>query len=454
MNMSVTSDHWFLERISSHGDRPSFVKAGQTVTHAQLADSARRWIQRLDAHGVHSGQVVVIEGDHAPQCFGLLLALALRKAIAVPLTTLPEQVLNMRCDMAHADWLITAPETDAPNFRRLAAAEAHPLLDQLRTDNRAGLMLFSSGSSGTPKTCLLDFDSLLETARTTRKSFVTLAFLLFDHIGGINTVISILGQGGTIVVPEDRSVATTARLVEQHAISLLPTSPTFLKLLLMSGAADTHDLSSLELITYGTEVMPQSTLDALRTAFPEARLKQTYGLSEIGIVPTRSRADGSLWLEIGGSDVEHEVRDGILWLRAPTAMLGYLNAASPFDSEGWLNTGDRVEVDGPYLRILGRDSELINIGGEKVHPAEVENVILDAPNVADVTVHARPNPVMGAVLTATVSLQEMENSKELKLRLGKYCRQYLEPHKVPMMFKIADGPLHSERFKKDRGALL
>ena len=112
-----------------------------------------------------------------------------------------------------------------------------------------------------------------------------------------------------------------------------------------------------------------------------------------------------------------------------------------------------MEIDGNYLRILGRDSELINIGGEKVHPAEVENIILEAPNVLDVTVQSRPNPVMGSVLTATVSLRDAENGRDLKARLGSFCRDRLEPHKVPMMFKVADGPLHSERFKKTRGAV-
>ena len=167
-------------------------------------------------------------------------------------------------------------------------------------------------------------------------------------------------------------------------------------------------------------------------------------------MPTRSKAPGSLWLEIGGNKVEYEVRDDILWLRAPTAMLGYLNAPSPFDADGWLNTGDRVDVDGPYLRILGRDSELINIGGEKVHPAEVENVLLDAPNIVDATVVARASPVMGSVLTAVVRLDIDEDGRDLKKRLGQFCRERLEPHKVPIMFKISDTPLHSDRFKKNR----
>ena len=72
-------------------------------------------------------------------------------------------------------------------------------------------------------------------------------------------------------------------------------------------------------------------------------------------------------------------------------MLGYLNAPSPFESGGWFNTQDLVEANGEYIRILGRKSELINVGGEKVHPTEIENVMLQIENVKDVTVRGKPN---------------------------------------------------------------
>ena len=138
--------------------------------------------------------------------------------------------------------------------------------------------------------------------------------------------------------------------------------------------------------------MPASTLAAIREALPRVRFKQTYGLSELGILPTQSRDSGSLWLKLGNAGFEHKIVDGILWLKSDTAMLGYLNAPSPFDQDGWFNTQDLVEVDGDYVRILGRKSELINVGGEKVHPTEIENVLLQLDNVRDVTVCGKAQP--------------------------------------------------------------
>ena len=93
---------------------------------------------------------------------------------------------------------------------------------------------------------------------------------------------------------------------------------------------------------------------------------------------------------------------------------------------------------------------MINVGGEKVHPAEVENILLGAGNIRDATVAARASPVTGSVVVATVSLIDDEDLGVLRRRLDRFCRERLEPYKVPAMFRIADEPLHSSRFKKIR----
>ena len=187
-------------------------------------------------------------------------------------------------------------------------------------------------------------------------------------------------------------------------MELLPTTPTFLNLLLLSEAYRSHDLSSLKLITYGTEVMPDSTLQRLHEAFPGVRLQQTYGLTELGILRSKSQDSSSAWVKVGGEGIETKVVDGTLWVKAPSAMVGYLNAPSPFDAEGWMNTEDLVDVNGEYVRFLGRKSQIINVGGAKVYPAEVESVLLQMPNVADATVYGQPNPITGHIVAARLTL--------------------------------------------------
>ena len=155
-------------------------------------------------------------------------------------------------------------------------------------------------------------------------------------------------------------------------------------------------------------------------------------------------------MKVGGEGYETKIVDGILWIRARYAMLGYLNAPSPFDTDGWFNTGDAVDVDGEWLRIRGRLSEIINVGGEKVHPAEVESVLLRVPNIREATVWGKPNAVMGHIVVATVSLIEPEDRFEIMDRVQSFCRDKLEPYKVPMMTEIDEEDHHNTRFKKIR----
>ena len=92
--------------------------------------------------------------------------------------------------------------------------------------------------------------------------------------------------------------------------------------------------------------------------------------------------------------------DGLLEIKAQSAMLGYLNAPSPFTEDGWFITGDAVEVDGEYFRILGRQSEMINVGGEKVYPAEVESVLQLMDGVEEVMVNGEENAITGQIVRA------------------------------------------------------
>jgi acyl-coenzyme A synthetase/AMP-(fatty) acid ligase len=220
--------------------------------------------------------------------------------------------------------------------------------------------------------------------------------------------------------------------------------------MLLSGAISRYDLSSLRLITYGTEPMPESTLLWIKTALPHVRLKQTYGMSEIGILKSRSRADDSLWLKLGGRGVDIKIRDSILWIKSPVAMLGYLNAEDPFEVGGYINTGDRVEQDNEWLKILGRESEVINVGGYKVFPTEVESVLHQMPEVADAVVFGSPNPLTGHAVNAVIKLRSELSLSEFKAAMRKFCRKHLEPYKIPVKILLTHEDLHSERFKKNR----
>jgi len=132
-------------------------------------------------------------------------------------------------------------------------------------------------------------------------------------------------------------------------------------------------------------------------------------------------------------------------------MVGYLNAPDPFDADGWFDTGDMVENDGDWLRIRGRESDVINVGGQKVFPAEVETVLMEAENVIDATVYGVPNPLIGNQVEARVSLESPEDSMELIARLRKFCLARLARYRVPVRFTlISQEDQYTRRSKKIR----
>ena len=221
-------------------------------------------------------------------------------------------------------------------------------------------------------------------------------------------------------------------------------------MILMSRAYENYDISSLKMVTYGTESMPEQTLKAFNKLFPDIKLKQTYGLSELGILRSKSRSNDSLWVKVGGEDYETKVVDNILYIKAKTAMLGYLNAPYPFDKNGWFNTQDKVEVDGEWIKILGRTTDIINVGGQKVYPAEVESVLLEMDNINDVSVFSKDNPIMGKIVAAKINLEQDEPVNILKRRIRKYCKNKLESYKIPIYIEIIKEIQVSDRFKKVR----
>ncbi|MFX0199469.1 MAG: fatty acid--CoA ligase family protein [Candidatus Hodarchaeota archaeon] len=441
---------WLLERMAQWKAEPAVVWHDQAFTYGQILESVTFWQDELPVKGVLPGEVVALEGDYSPSACALLIALINQKNIVVPLTAAAGTHREEFLKTAEVQVVISFDSRDQHQIERRVVKVTNPLTVRLREMAEPGLVLFSSGSTGKNKAALHNFTSLLEKYKVGRKRFRTLTFLLFDHIGGINTLFYTVSNGGTVVSVRSRDPEVVCQAIEKHAVELLPTSPTFLNLLLLSEAYRHHNLSSLKLITYGTELMVESILRRVREIFPDVQLLQTYGLSELGILRSKSKDSGSLWVKVGGEGFETKVVDGVLLVRAQSAMMGYLNAPSPFDDDGWMNTQDMVEVDGDYIRILGRQSDIINVGGQKVYPAEVESVLMQMENVIDVSVRREKNPITGNIVVARLSLKNPEDPSALKKRTRKFCKGRLESYKIPVKIEIATQGQYTERFKKVR----
>jgi acyl-coenzyme A synthetase/AMP-(fatty) acid ligase len=430
-------------------EREALVGRNLSITFGALERDIAAWHARLDQAGVAPGAIVAILGDGWKTLVPVLLALAERAAVVVPIVSASDEQVRDFLKIASVDFTVDA-RGDAQTVEKLSPPPRHALTDALVATGQPGLILFSSGSTGTPKAILHDMGRMLSKYEQPRPGGRLVCFLLPDHIGGVNTLFHALSYSGTVVALTERDPDSVCAAIARHKAEVLPTSPTFLNLLLVSGARERHDLSSLKVITYGTELMPQTVLERVREAFPHCELRQTYGLSEVGILRSKSRPDGSLWIRVGGEGYETQVRDGILWVRAESAMLGYLNAPSAFDAEGWFNTQDMVEQDGEWLRFLGRKSEIINVGGQKVYPAEVESVLLRMDGVKEATVRGEKNPLLGQAVVVRVSLESDEDARAFKDRMRAFCADKLAPYMIPVKVELAEKAQHNARFKKIR----
>lgn len=443
---------WLIERFASAREKNAFIHHGTPFSYGQMVDRISALELQLHQAGVGHHDTVVVLADYAPEVVCMLLALARLRATIVPMTRGSVIEESEVLGISGCTRRITfAPDGITWDMKTHTVSVANTLMSEFRQASTSpGLVLFSSGSTGKPKGMLHDFWRVVERFEVQRAPVVAIPFLLLDHFGGINTMLAITSSLGTVVTTEDRLLPTICAAIEKYKVDLLPTTPSFLTMLAATDLPQRYDLSSLKRITYGTETMPQATLDRIRERFPNAELQQTYGLSEVGVLRSQSRTDGSLWVRIGGQGFETQVRDGILWIRSEFRMLGYLNAPSAFDDEGWFNTQDRVEVDDEWFKVLGRVTDLINVAGQKVYPAEVEDVILQLPNVADVTVKGEKHTLLGQIVVAHVALSKPEPLRELRTRVRAACLSKLTNYKVPAKVVLVEAEMYSARFKKVR----
>lgn len=433
-----------LEEIWRGETSPFLVTKQGGLAFADIAQAAPSCISQLQA-----GDVVALIGDFEPVSIASLLALVEVGAVVVPLTKETRADHEYFFEAAHVRWVLEAGIlTERAGFD--SAGARHPMLEQLRAKGSPGLVLFSSGTTGRPKAILHDFSMFLRRYSTPRPTLRTLNFLLFDHIGGINTLLHTLFNRGLVIALEERTVASVLAACRMHCVELLPTTPTFLRLMLISGLVPAHVPESLKIITYGTERMDQPTLDQLTRLLPNIDFRQTFGMSELGIVRVRSKARDSLYMSVGGEGVETKVtEEGLLLIRSESRMIGYLNAPSPFDADGWYNTGDLVDVDTDgYMRVTGRKGDTINVGGLKFLPAEVERAALAFNGAAHAVARGRANPITGQHVELTVEWQDTVADTEAALEAMKaHLRGKLPPHMMPRRITVAPIGI-GHRFKK------
>ncbi len=424
-----------LSNIWKENDSSFLIYGDKEVKFSEIKKINFNYINKIN-----QGDVVALIGDYNPVSIMFLLKLIELKCIIVPLTVETKKQHQFFFDIALVDVVI-----DNGSIFRIKHNKKNDKIEKIRKMNHSGLIAFSSGTTGKPKAILHDLTLFLKKFLIPRKSLRSINFLLFDHVGGLNTMFHTLFNKGTIIVPEGRKVDQILYACEKYKAEVLPTTPTFLRMLLMSGYVPKKIPKELKIITYGTERMDQFTLTELCNLLPNVDFRQTYGVSELGVLRVKSEKRNSLYMKIGGEGIDIRNNKSILEIRTETAMVGYLNAPSPFDKDGWYSTKDIIEEKEGFIKIVGRDSNIINVSGLKFMASEVEEIAVTFKGVVLTKAYGKNNPITGQHCEIIVQPENI-NSFDLN-SFKQHLKKNLQPHMEPKRIIIGEVNV-GHRFKK------
>ena len=432
-------------------DQTAIIYDGKKYSYNELYIKIKE-IESFIKGKIKSGEVVAILADYSFVSIALFFALYENKNIIAPITSTSKKEIDGKVKESFSTKIINL-ENENLVITNIKSEASHKIINDLQTSKCAGLILFSSGSTGAPKAMIHNLDTLVDSyGDKKQKQINMLVFLMFDHIGGINTMLNILSMNATMIIPQNRNADDICKLIEEYKIAVLPSSPTFLNLILINRSYEKYDLSSLRMITYGTETMPEGLLGRLKAVFSKVKFLQTFGTSETGIAATSSKSSSSTFMKIDDENLEYKIVDNELWLRSKTQILGYLNRSmESFTNDGWFKTGDLVELDNEgFIKIIGRNKEIINVGGQKVLPSEVESVLLGMDEIEDCLVYGEQNAITGQSISCDVVLKSGIEADGLKILVRKFCKDKLDNFKIPTRVNVVQKTEFTERFKKSR----
>jgi acyl-coenzyme A synthetase/AMP-(fatty) acid ligase len=309
-------------------------------------------------------------------------------------------------------------------------------------------VLMTSATTGTPKMVVHDRASLTAAIKPTlsEESIVWGTFYDIRRYGGLQIFLrATLAHGSLVLSAPDEPTSAFLRRLGVCGVTHISGTPTHWRRVLMSGLG--HRIAP-KYIRLSGEIADQAILDNLRSSFPSAAIGHAYASTEAGVAfEVNDGLEGfpADLLQQHASSVEMRIEDGSLRIRSPRTAARYLGTNdAPADKDGFVDTGDMLERRGNRYHFVGRRSGIINVGGLKVHPEEVEGVISLHHGVRMALVKARRSPITGALVVADVVLKDgvlaagggHHQGDALKDEILHICKDALPPHKVPASIRF------------------
>jgi len=366
----------------------------------------------------------------------------------VPREQLPAVIADAAIDTLLCDEA-SSPEHEYDVSLRVTCRPDIRPVTHARLDRRATeWVLFTSGTTGRPKMVghgLAGLMGAIGRSPISESAVVWGTFYDIRRYGGLQIFLRAIHDGGSLVLSDAKEpVGEFLFRLGRHGVTHMSGTPSHWRRALMSPAA--HAMAP-RYVRLSGEIADQAILDNLAAFYQTARVGHAYASTEAGVgFDVNDGKEGFPASLIGApGEVEMKVVDGTLRIRSPRAASGYVGVSAPAlaDPDGFVDTGDMLERIGERYHFAGRKGGIINVGGLKVHPEEVEGVINRHPQVRMSLVHPRRSPITGAIVVAEVVLRDEAKADGAEARIGALrgeildlCRARLAQHKVPAMIRF------------------
>lgn len=429
--------------------RASFLSAGRRLDLAELA-STSMLADAID--GLRDRRILLATRDQYFTAAALveLDGIARRMVLCTPDLD-PDRLAEVAAT-AQADAVVSETPRPGSLLRELPWVVLSPSPTPARIDRDARLatewVLLTSGTSGRPKLVVHSLESLggmlPRTAPAANMAWST--FYDIRRYGGLQIYLrAVLGRTPLVLAAADESRIDFLARAAQAGVTHISGTPSHWRQVLMSGETR---LLEPQYVRLSGEIAEQTVLDQLRTAYPAAQIGHAFASTEAGVAFDVN--DGRAGFPADTIDrldraIRLRVVDGTLQVKSPCNALRYLGNDAPIAAgpDGYVDTGDFVERAGERFYFRGRRGGVINVGGLKVYPEEVEAVLNADPRVRISLVRARRNPITGGIIVADVVLRgdgppaaAPADAAELAAQLLDRCRSSLPAHKVPAVLKF------------------
>jgi long-chain acyl-CoA synthetase len=475
-----------VDTAERSGERPALRLGDVVVTYAALDDASTRVAGLLREQGVGPGDRVGVMLPNTPQFAALYYGVLRAGAVVVPMNVLLKTrevafyLSNSEASLLFAWHGFAAEASGGAAEAGVKVVEVEPgafmslladtppdeqVVDRDGTDT--AVILYTSGTTGTPKGAELTHAGLTRNAEVARQLFslgpddvVFGALPLFHAFGQGCSLNATMAGGGSLALLSRFEPTTALETIDQHGVTVFMGVPTMYGALLNHPGRQDYDVSRLRMCVSGGAALPVEVLRGFEAAFG-CIILEGYGLSETSPVASfnhaeRVRKPGSIGTPIEGVEMKVAGDDGgdlpagevgEIMIRGHNVMKGYWRrpdaTAEAISADGWFRTGDLAFIDEDgYFFIVDRKKDLIIRGGYNVYPREIEEVLYEHPAVAECAVVGIPHPDLGEEVGAAVALKPDATTTVEELR--EYARgqvaAYKYPRRIWLLDRLPKGP--------------